>query len=167
VLDFLHRLEATGIGTMVRESLYGFQILVAIHVMGLVLSVGMILWFDLRLLGLTLGSASVSRVYRRLIPWATSGFLVMVGSGALLFTGFASEAYQNPFFRIKVSALLLAAANAAFYHLVTERGKRTWDDDTVPPTAARLAGLVSMALWATVIMCGRLMAYTMYDGPGG
>ena len=167
MLDILHRLEATGVGTLVRESLYGFPILVAIHVMGLVLSVGMILWFDLRLLGLALGSAPVSRVYRRLIPWATSGFVVMFSSGALLFTGFASAAYQSPFFRIKVSALLLAAANAAFYHLVTERGGRSWDDDATPPAAARLAGLVSMALWATVILCGRLMAYTMYSqGPG-
>jgi hypothetical protein len=60
---------------------------------------------------------------------------------------------------------VLAAANAAFYHLVTERGGRSWDDDATPPAAARLAGLVSMALWATVIMCGRLMAYTMYSRP--
>jgi hypothetical protein len=167
VPDILQGLESSGVGTLVRESLYGFQILVAIHVMGLVLSVGMILWFDLRLLGLALGSAPVSRVYRRLIPWATTGFLVMFSSGALLFTGFASAAYRSPFFRIKVSVLLLLALNAAFYHLVTERGGRSWDHDAVPPRAARLAGLVSMALWATVIMCGRLMAYTMYDRAGG
>jgi len=132
---------------------------------GLGLSVGMVFWFDLRLLGFALGSAPVSRVYRRLIPWATSGFVVMFTSGALLFTGFATAAYQSPFFRIKVSALLLAAANAAFYHLVTERRGRSWDDDATPPAAARLAGLVSMALWTTVILCGRLMAYTMYSRP--
>jgi hypothetical protein len=28
--------------------------------------------------------------------------------------------------------------------------------------AARTAGLISIALWATVIMAGRMMAYTMY-----
>jgi len=162
VLDILHRLEATSVGTMVRESLYGFPILVGIHLMGLLFSVGMILWFDLRLLGLALGSAPVSRVYRRLIPWATAGYVVMVTTGAMLFTGFASAAYQNPFFRIKVSALILAGANALFFHLVTERGRESWDDNPVPPRRARLAGLVSIALWATVIMCGRLMAYTMY-----
>jgi len=37
VLPFLKSLEATGVGTIVRESLYGFPILVAIHVMGIVL----------------------------------------------------------------------------------------------------------------------------------
>ena len=103
--DSCHWLEVTRIGALVRESLYGFPILVAIHIMGLVLSVGMLVWFDLRLLGVALQSAAGLRVYRRLIPWASAGFLVMFISGALLFTGYASAAYQNTFFRIKVSAL--------------------------------------------------------------
>jgi hypothetical protein len=147
---------------MVRESLYGFPILVGIHILGLVLSVGTLVWFDLRLVGVALQSAAVSRVYRRLIPWATCGFGVMFVTGALLFTGYASAAYQNPFFRIKMSALALAGLNALLYHLVTERGRNDWDAAQRPPRAARAAGIVSIALWAVVIMCGRIMSYTMY-----
>ncbi|HUR32157.1 MAG TPA: DUF6644 family protein [Vicinamibacterales bacterium] len=161
-LPLLQALEATAVGTLVRESLYGFPILVGIHILGLVLSVGLLVWFDLRLLGLALQSAAVSRVYRRLIPWASVGFAVMFISGALLFTGYASAAYKNPFFWVKLSALLLAGLNAAFYHAVTERSGFDWDGDARPPGAARAAGGVSIALWAIVIMCGRLMAYTMY-----
>jgi hypothetical protein len=162
--QFLQGLEASSIGVMVRESLYGFPILVGVHILGLVFSVGTFLWFDLRLLGLALPSAAVSRVYRQVIPWATCGFVVMFASGLLLFTGFATKAYPNPFFRVKVAALLLAAANAALYHLVTERNRVLWDSDPRPPRAARIAGLVSLLAWATVIMCGRMMAYTMYSG---
>jgi hypothetical protein len=162
VLSFCHWLEATALGTIVRESLYGFPVLVAIHIMGLVLSVGMLVWFDLRLLGVALQSAPVSRVYRRLIPWASAGYGVMFLSGAILFTGYATQAYQNTFFRIKVAALLLAGINAAFYHLVTERDRPAWDEAPQVPSAARTAGALSIALWATVILCGRLMAYTMY-----
>ena len=51
----------------------------------------------------------------------------MFVTGALLFTGYASAAYQNPFFRIKMSALTLAGLNALMYHLVTERGRKDWD----------------------------------------
>ena len=162
MLDLLHSLEVTRVGTMVRESLYGFPILVGTHIMGLVLSVGTLVWFDLRLLGVALQSVAVSRVYRRLIPWATCGFGVMFTTGALLFTGYASTAYQNPFFRIKMSALALAGLNALLYHLVTERGQKHWDAAERPPGAARAAGLVSIVLWAIVILCGRMMSYTMY-----
>lgn len=160
-MDLLHALELTRIGTVVRESLYGFPILVGAHILGLGLSVGALLWFDLRLLGAVLPSVPVTRVYRQVIPWASAGFCVMFSTGALLFTGYASSAFVNPYFRIKMAALGLAALNAAFYHVVTERNVRLWEAGT-PPSAARLAGVVSIVLWATVIVCGRLMAYTMY-----
>ena len=158
----LHTLEGSPIGLLVRESLYGFPILVGIHILGLMFSVGTLLWFDLRLLGWVLPSAAVSRVYRQLIPWAGAGFAVMFTSGALLFTGYATAAYGNPYFRIKMATLLLAAANAGFYHLVTERGKGRRDTSSHPPMAVRAAGAISILLWATVIICGRMMAYTMY-----
>lgn len=165
MLDICHWLESTFVGTWVRESLYGFPILVAAHIMGMALSVGTLLWFDLRLVGLTLTSTPVSRVYRGLIPWATVGFLVMLVTGSLLFTGFASKAYPNPFFRLKFSAIALAGINALVYHAMTARGRRAWDTAPRPPKAARVAGLISLALWATVILCGRIMAYTMYGSP--
>lgn len=163
MLDICHWLEATRVGVLVRESLYGFPILVGLHIFGLALSVGVLLWFDLRLIGVALTSSAVSRVYRGLIPWATAGFLSMLVTGSLLFTGFAAAAYQSPYFIIKVSALALAGLNALVYHLVTERGGQLWDNAPRPPAAARAAGMISLALWATVILCGRIMAYTMYS----
>ena len=162
MLDTLQALEATQVGTLVRESLYGFPILVALHLLGLTLSVGILMWFDLRLLGVALASARVTRVYRRLIPWATAGFVVMFVTGPLLFTGYAVSAWGNPYFRVKVAALVLAAANALVYHRSTERRIADWDTDAQPPRAARLAGAVSLLAWAIVILCGRMMAYTMY-----
>ncbi|MEQ1727470.1 MAG: DUF6644 family protein [Vicinamibacterales bacterium] len=162
MLDTLHALEATQVGTLVRESLYGFPILVGLHILGLTLSVGMMLWFDLRLLGVALTTAPVTRVYRRLIPWASAGFVVMLVTGSLLFTGYAASAWGSPYFRVKVAALVLAGFNALVYHRSTERGIARWDADVRPPRAARLAGAASLLAWALVILCGRMMAYTMY-----
>lgn len=162
MLDTLHALEATQVGTLVRESLYGFPILVGLHILGLTLSVGMMLWFDLRLLGVALTSARVTHVYRCLIPWATAGFLVMLVTGTLLFTGYAASAWVNPYFRLKAAGLVLAGLNAVVYHRSTERGVARWDADVRPPRAARVAGAVSLLAWAVVIFCGRMMAYTMY-----
>ena len=162
MLDICHWLEVTAVGTVVRESLYGFPILVGLHIMGLILSVGVVLWFDLRLLGLALPSVAVSRVYRHLTPWATAGFILMVVTGGLLFVGYASTAYENVFFRIKLGAMLLAAVNALVFHRVTARTRHRWDAAARLPAGARAAGLASLLLWAIVIVSGRMMAYTMY-----
>ena len=122
MIDTLHALEATPVGLLVRESLYGFPILVGLHILGLTVSVGMLMWFDLRLLGVALTSGRVTHVYRRLMPWATTGFAVMFVTGALLFTGYAASAWVNPYFRVKAAGLALAGLNALVYHRSTERG---------------------------------------------
>ncbi len=158
----LHALEATAVGTLVRESLYGFPILVGLHILGLACSVGALLWFDLRLVGVALVALPAPLVYRRVMRYGVTGYVVMVTTGVLLFVGYASSAWANVFFRVKLAAILLAGVNALVYHLATGRAADRWDDSAPAPAAARLAGAASLLLWAIVIVCGRLMAYTMY-----
>ena len=155
-------LEATSVGVMVRESQWGFPILVAIHLMGLMLSVGTLVWFDLRLLGVSMTGLRASLMYRRLAPWMVTGFGLMFISGSMLLAGFATGAYGNVYFRVKMSAMALAAVNALIYHRFTERRIAQWDAAASPPAGARLAGLVSICVWAVVILAGRMMSYTMF-----
>lgn len=162
LMEILEWLEQTGIGVYVREDIWSFPVLVSIHILGLTLSVGTLVWFDLRLLGFGIRHCSVSRLYRRLMPWMLPSFLVMVVSGGMLFIGFATLAYENVFFRIKVVALAVAGVNALIYHLVTERRLAEWDEARLLPLSARMAGLVSIISWTVVILAGRMIAYTMY-----
>jgi uncharacterized protein DUF6644 len=156
------QLEATALGVWVRESLWGFPSLVAIHIIALVFSVGIVVWLDLRLLGVSMTGVPVSRLYRRLMPFAFFGFAVMFASGATLLTGFATSAYKNPYFRVKLVALVVAGINAFVYHTSVERRISLWERSPVPPAAARMAGLISILAWATVILAGRMMSYTLY-----
>lgn len=156
------QVEATALGVWVRESLWGFPILVAIHIITLVFSAGIVVWLDLRLLGFSMTGVPVSRVYRRLMPFAFVGFAVMMLSGATLVTGFATSAYKNPYFRVKLIALALAGINALVYHTTVERRISFWDRSPVPPTPARMAGIISILAWTTVILAGRMMSYTLY-----
>jgi hypothetical protein len=155
-------LESTSAGVLVRESLYGFPVVVAIHILGLTLSVGTLVWFDLRLLGVSMRRCPVSQVYRRLMPWMLIGFAIMFISGGLLFAGFATKAYENLYFRVKLGAIVFAGVNAAVFHFGAERGIGRWDQAPRPPLPARIAGLISIVAWTTVILAGRMMSYTMF-----
>jgi hypothetical protein len=162
LLQIAEWLEATSVARWVQESLYGFTIVVAIHILGLTLSVGTLIWFDLRLLGISMLRIPVSQLYRRLMPWTLSGFAVMFVSGGILLVAYATSAYGNIYFRIKAIALLLAGINAFFYHRVTERQIHRWDEARVPSVPARAAGLISILVWGVVIFAGRMMSYTMF-----
>jgi hypothetical protein len=45
--------------------------------------------------------------------------------------------------------------------LVTFRAVGSWEADAKPPFAARLAGVLSMALWCGVIMTGRWIGFSL------
>jgi hypothetical protein len=155
-------MEGLPTSTWIHESLWGFPIVVGTHILGLIVSVGILVWFDFRLMGFGLRHYPVSALYRRLIPWASGGFAVMFTSGGLLFAAYATSAYPNVYFRVKMAALLLAGINAAIYHVVTERDIANWDASPQPPVSARMAGLASIVLWAVVIVSGRMMSYTIF-----
>jgi hypothetical protein len=163
IFQFCQWLESTYVAVLVRESLWGFPILVAIHIIGLIFSAGIVVWFDLRLLGISMRGIPVSSVYRRLMPWAFGGFAVMFTSGGMLAAGFATSAYHNIYFLLKITALLGAGINALVYHANVERRIALWDRSAPTPLPARMAGLISIVLWATVIMAGRMISYTLYS----
>ena len=105
ILEICEWLETTAIAVLIQESAYGFPILVGIHILGISLSAGTLLWADLRLLGVSLRGYRLADVYRGLAPWFLTGFGVMIISGAVLFTAFATSAYGNVYFRIKTVAI--------------------------------------------------------------
>ena len=162
LLQFAAWLEATALSTWIHESLYGFALVVAIHILGLTLSVGTVVWFDLRLLGVSMVQIPVSQLYRRLWPLLVGGFAVMFISGGTLLAAYATAAYGNLYFRIKLTALLVAGLNAFVYHRVTERHIAEWDEARRPSLPARAAGLISIVVWTVTILAGRMMSYTMF-----
>jgi hypothetical protein len=159
ILEWCKALEDTRLGELVRES--AFPYIESAHVLGLALSVGTVIWFDLRLLGVTLRSQPVGDVFRGLRVWMIAGFVLMFVTGALLFTAHAAKAYSNGYFRAKIALIALAGINTAAYHFTIDRTRAEWGEAPVPPLGARAAGLVSLMVWTSVIAAGRIFAYNL------
>jgi hypothetical protein len=156
-------LASTSGSVALHESLYMYPIVESVHVWSLSLFVGLATMMDLRLLGLTFRRVPSSEVVRRLLPWTAAGFVLMVSSGALLFYAIPVRTYQNIFFRVKVVMLILAGLNVWIFHRGVYRRVAEWDRQAVPPAPARTAAAVSLALWACIIVAGRMIAYNWFD----
>jgi hypothetical protein len=147
-------------GTYIRESIWEFPTIEGIHVLSIAMSVGMILWFDLRLMGVNMKTRPISEVFRGVYWYMVGGFTAAIISGLLLFWAEADRAYPNIFARIKFLALVFAGLNILYFHLGTQRTQSDWDDALTPPLRVRIAGFMSITWWVVVISAGRLMAYT-------
>ena len=163
MLGFCQWLERTPWSIALHESIWGYPIIESVHVLTLCLFLGLAVMLDLRLLGVTMLRTPASEVMGRLLPWTIAGFGIMVMSGALLFYAIPVKTYLNIFFRVKVLFLLLAGVNIAVFQLTISRSMSEWDLDPVPPRRARLAGGLSLALWAGIVVAGRMIAYNWFD----
>ena len=163
LLPFFQWCENSGLIVAMRSSKGLFPAIESIHLMGLALTGGAVLMLDLRLLGAAMRRIPVSEVAGRLRPWTLAGFLLMIGSGALLFYANPSPRYQNIFFRTKMVMLVLAGVNAWVFHRTVYRSVADWDLDPVPPRRARVAGGLALVLWAALIMSGRMIAYDWFN----
>ena len=155
LLELFQWIQDTHVGTLIRESIWVYPGILAVHVLALTVSVGTLVWFDLRLLGVNMRSQPISQVYRQLMPLMLGGFLVMFVTGGFLFWALAGKLYGNIYFRIKVLALLSAGINALIFHMMTERTIADWDAGPSPPMRVRMAGLASMVFWIVTIAAGR------------
>jgi hypothetical protein len=60
-------------------------------------------------------------------------------------------------------ALMAAAGvNALYFHLTTYKSVARWDRDAILPSGAKMAGVLSLVLWAGVVVFGRLTAYNWF-----
>jgi hypothetical protein len=143
----------------IRESLYGYPILLTSHVVTMCLFAGLILMMDLRLVGLAYADAPVSQVQKRLFPWQMVGMALSSITGLLLFYSQPMRFYGKVFFWVKIVLMGLAGINALAFHYGTYKSVASWDSSASIPFPAKVAGAVSIVVWSGVIVFGRLVAY--------
>ena len=87
-----------------------------------------------------------------------AGLILMVPSGATMFTADAPTLAGSPVFRIKLGLIALALANAALFRILCRPRLGTWDE--APPLAGRLMAAGSIMLWLAIGALGRMIAYS-------
>jgi hypothetical protein len=159
ITDILQWVNDTPLAEAVRNSDWLFPIFESIHVIAIVIVVGAITRLDLRLAGLVWRNRPVTEVSSEMLPWTWIAFAVATVFGLLLFESKPIQYLGMAFFDAKLTLLALAGANMLFFQYFIFRDVSAWDRDPVPPVAAQVAGSFSLALWVSVVICGRLMGF--------
>jgi hypothetical protein len=162
LLSFCEWLQNESIGTSIRESVWTFPGIETVHLLALAFSVGIIIFVDLRLIGVTMNDQPVSEVFDRLQPMAVKGFIINFLSGILLFWSEPLKCYNSWYFRAKMVMLLILGVNAFLFSTSTYKTVASWDKAIVTPVAARVTGWISLLFWLGVIVMGRAIAYASH-----
>jgi hypothetical protein len=150
--------QDTALGTAIRESAIVFPVILSLHLTGMGLFGGMILMTDLRLLGIALTKHPVSDIVNGLRPWKHLGLTLTAGCGILLLWSKAAIYYPNPYLRIKLMLFVLIIIHAIVFRGVY-RNVADLDRGPVIPGRAKLAAVLSLVLWLSVLTAGRWIGY--------
>jgi hypothetical protein len=154
-------LQATSLAVFIHKTPWAFTTIALVHVFAISLVIATIAIVDLRLLGLGSAKRPFTELARGFLPWTWAAFVLAVMAGSLLFISQATEYFVNTTFWIKMCLVGLAGINMLIFELITVRGVEKWDVAPTPPLAARLAGGISLACWALVVVFGRWTGFTM------
>lgn len=151
-------IEGLAIARAMRTELWLYPSVEIVHIVGFTILVGSIVMFDLRVLGLS-KQVPVRALARHLLPWSAGALVLIVPTGLLMFCAHAGDFISNRAFLVKMGLLLAAGINAAIFHTGPYRSVGAWDTHAVAPLGARACVALSIAIWISVIACGRLLAY--------
>jgi len=148
--------ETTLVGQTIRDSLWLFPVIEALHLVAFAVLGGTVLLVDLRLLGFLFRPEPVARLAEDARPWQRGSLALALASGSLLFLSEPMKLYYSEPFWVKISCLFLAILfNFTLHFRLTMA-----DERRVGPFWGRLAAVVSLALWSGVAWGGRWIGFS-------
>jgi Family of unknown function (DUF6644) len=154
VLDFFEGLQYSPLLVAMRSSSWIFPLIASLHLMGLALLGGAVLIVDLRLLGFGLRSQPLEQIARDAERWLLVSLAVLLPTGILQFMCFAATKYYYlTAFWVKMAALPLAL----LFTFTVRRTVVVADETRMSSVWNKLVAVVSLSLWSTVAIAGRLI----------
>jgi hypothetical protein len=151
--------QNTSFFTALRGSWYVYPAIMSAHLLGIAWFGGMILITDMRLLGLAMRNRPLADVVDQLRAPKRVGLLMVVACGVLMWGSKAEEYYYNIFFRIKLLLLVCVGVHGMIFRGAVYGNAAALDRAPKMPGRAKLAGFLSLLLWAGIACAGRGIGY--------
>jgi hypothetical protein len=158
LVEWLTALQELAPVAALRSGRWSYAAVNAAHITGIAILFGAILPLDLRLMG-CFRRVPIRTLARVLVPVAAAGLTLAIVMGLLLFSIRAVQYAGTTLFQIKMALVACGIANAVLLRKAAawEAGRDSTAD--MPPPRLRVAGALSIALWLSVIFCGRFVAF--------
>jgi hypothetical protein len=148
-------LESTALALWVAESDFAYPLLLALHIFGLALAVGIRTIIDMSILGTFPEIRPV--MLRKLFPIVWIALALNMISGLMLFISQATLLVNNLPFLTKISLIILQVILTSY--VFQNINIHSHDLKHRSPIRIRLLAMGSLVLWLGIIIAGRLIAY--------
>lgn len=156
---FCEQLSMTPFSMLLQNITWIIPMTQSVHIVCIAIVIGSASMIDLRILGITGRSQSVSGMSNRLLPWIWSSLIILLATGAVLATAEPVRSLENPAFQAKMLMLACAAFLTLYFQRALSQDQAFWELTPARRAAAKMAAVVSLLLWIGIIFAGRWIAY--------
>jgi len=153
--QYFVNIAAWNVSRAINESSWIFPLVQAFHLVALGFLAGSVLMVDLRMLGKGFSQQPIARVAQDARPWLLGSLVAMVLTGVPQFMSLATKEYDSPYFRWKMLLLVFAL----IWTFTIRKVVAYSPEGRFGGGLTKLVGLVSIALWASVAIHGRLIGF--------
>ena len=154
----LEWLEYTSLSIWVAESIWGYPIMLSLHIVGLAVVVGIFTVYNFRLLGFF--NSLEFEPFLDFFRLAWLGLLVNFVSGFTLFSSQATFYVTNVPFLVKIFSIISGSLLALIIQLRLRSMVKAGENRiTKPNWEDRFYAMISLIIWTSAIFGGRLIAY--------
>lgn len=150
-------MEDSALARTLLDTPWAFPTLETLHFIGLIFLMGSLYVMDLRLMGFA--PAIPMKAVLRLVPVSVVGFFINLTTGTLFLFTDPFRYYPNLAFRLKMLAILLAGLNLLWFKFALDLKTLEARNAGDPGLAVRWIGGISLLLWTSVIVLGRMIPY--------
>ena len=147
---FFEYLQHSRFVVAINSSVPTASALEVIHYLSFFLLTGLLVFLDLRILGLAGRRLPIKVLARQAFPWVWTGFTLATLSGFLMFAADATEYVGNSIFHRKLLAFLVGVTLAAFLQWRIP----IWDRELTTPPVAKILAVASLLASVGTILLG-------------
>jgi Family of unknown function (DUF6644) len=151
-------LEQSAFAAAIRQSLWLYPFANIGHIVALFCLASALAVMDLRLIGAFPATAAAPLIARAR-KFVIAALCAMALTGFLLFSAEAGHIVLNPVFQLKMALVAAALVNVSIFEFGARREVLALPPGAKMPARARLAGMLSLAIWVCVAALGRTIAY--------
>jgi hypothetical protein len=144
-------LAQTRISLAIQTHSWAIPTVQSIHIVAIGIVVVSVFMIDLRILGLAGTDQTLPQTTRRYAPWMWAALGVLLFTGALMVTGEPVRELMSLSFWLKMTMLVIGVMASAAFQIS--------DGSREASLGMKLMAILTLLVWSSVIVLGRLIAY--------
>jgi putative copper export protein len=152
-------LSQTSLSLAIQTRAWVVPTIQSIHIVAIGIVVTSVFMIDLRVLGWGSRDQTLVETVDRFGPWLSWALGVLLITGLLMVVGEPARELLSFSFWLKMALVAIGTLIAAAFRIAVRRNERRWEDSLVKGRITKSLAILTLLIWACIIVLGRLIAY--------